>query len=148
MWKLPLEKYALKPDHPFEEDYASCQMAIIPENFFEEADKGMIRFKKTPKWCFCDEGIGFEDGTTLEADVVILATGYDGDKKLKAIIPEPFPSWLEFPWGLMPLYRYLIKISYTFLNEKKEKNNTVSETLIRWCMYNSSIYIILILMLI
>ncbi|KAH0865986.1 hypothetical protein HID58_083197 [Brassica napus] len=99
MWKLPLEKYALKPDHPFEEDYASCQMAIIPENFYEEADKGMIRFKKTPKWCFCDEGIGFEDGTTLEADVVILATGYDGDKKLKAIIPEPFPSWLEFPWG-------------------------------------------------
>ncbi|XP_048597553.1 probable flavin-containing monooxygenase 1 [Brassica napus] len=104
-WKLPLEKYGLKPDHPFEEDYASCQMAIIPENFFEEADKGMIRFKKTPKWCFCDEGIEFEDGTTLEADVVILATGYDGDKKLKAIIPEPFRSWLEFPWGLMPLYR-------------------------------------------
>ncbi|CDY21675.1 BnaA09g44260D [Brassica napus] len=103
-WKLPLEKYGLKPDHPFEEDYASCQMAIIPENFFEEADKGMIRFKKTPKWCFCDEGIEFEDGTTLEADVVILATGYDGDKKLKAIIPEPFRSWLEFPWGLMPLY--------------------------------------------
>ncbi|KAG2321242.1 hypothetical protein Bca52824_014455 [Brassica carinata] len=102
---LPLEKYGLKPDHPFEEDYASCQMAIIPENFFDEADKGMIRFKKTLN----------------EADVVILATGYDGDKKLKAIIPEPFRSWLEFPWGLMPLYRYLIIISYRFLNNRKKQ---------------------------
>ncbi|CAN7035032.1 hypothetical protein BRARA_H02378 [Brassica rapa] len=104
-WKLPLEKYGLKPDHSFEEDYASCQMAIMPENFFEEADKGMIRFKKTSKWCFYDQGIEFEDGTMLEADVVILATGYDGKKKLKAIVPEPFRSWLEFPCGVMPLYR-------------------------------------------
>ncbi|CAN7063730.1 unnamed protein product [Brassica oleracea var. botrytis] len=108
MWKLPLKKYGLKPDHPFEEDYASCQMALVPDNFFEEADKGMIRFRKTSKWCFYDKGIEFEDGTTLEADVVILATGYDGDKKLKAIIPEPFRTWLEFPCGLMPLYRATI----------------------------------------
>lgn len=28
--KLPLEKYGIKPDHPFVEDYASCQMAIVP----------------------------------------------------------------------------------------------------------------------
>ncbi|XP_010459584.1 PREDICTED: probable flavin-containing monooxygenase 1 isoform X2 [Camelina sativa] len=105
MWKLPLAKYGLKPDHSFEEDYASCQMAIVPENFFEEADKGMIRFKKASKWCFYDEGIEFDDGTTLEADVVILATGYDGKKKLKAIVPEPFRTWLEFPCGVMPLYR-------------------------------------------
>ncbi|CAA0221344.1 putative flavin-containing monooxygenase 1 [Arabidopsis thaliana] len=105
LWKLPLEKYGLKPNHSFEEDYASCQMAIIPENFFEEADKGMIRFKKSSKWWFYEEGIVFEDGTTLEADVVILATGYDGKKKLKAIVPEPFRTWLEFPSGVMPLYR-------------------------------------------
>jgi len=107
LWKLPLEKYGLKPDHAFEEDYASCQMALVPEKFFEEADKGMIRFKRTTNWWFYDEGIEFEDGTTLEADVVILATGYDGMKKLKAIVPEPFRSWLEFPWGIMPLYRYV-----------------------------------------
>jgi len=79
----------------------------VPEKFFEEADKGMIRFKRTTNWWFYDEGIEFEDGTTLEADVVILATGYDGMKKLKAIVPEPFRSWLEFPWGIMPLYRYV-----------------------------------------
>ncbi|KAI3913042.1 hypothetical protein MKX01_028769 [Papaver californicum] len=31
-WKLPLQKYGLKPSHPFEEDYTSCQMAIYRES--------------------------------------------------------------------------------------------------------------------
>ncbi|KAL5783610.1 hypothetical protein ACOSP7_008639 [Xanthoceras sorbifolium] len=106
LWKLPLLKYGLKPDHPFEEDYASCQMAIMPENFFAEADKGKIVFKRaTTKWWFWKGGIEFEDNSRLEADVVILSTGYDGKKKLKAILPDPFRSLLELPSGLMPLYR-------------------------------------------
>ncbi|KAA8534743.1 hypothetical protein F0562_029815 [Nyssa sinensis] len=104
-WKLPLQKYGLKPDHPFEEDYASCQMAILPENFFSEADKGKIVFKRASKWWFWEGGVEFDDNTRLEADVVVLATGYDGKKKLKAIIPEPFRSFIEFPSGMMPLYR-------------------------------------------
>nr|GMC50068.1 probable flavin-containing monooxygenase 1 [Ipomoea batatas]GMC50069.1 probable flavin-containing monooxygenase 1 [Ipomoea batatas]GMC53943.1 probable flavin-containing monooxygenase 1 [Ipomoea batatas] len=106
-WKLPLDKYGLRPDHPFVEDYASCQMAILPENFFQEAERGKIQFKKaSSKWWFWEGGVEFEDGTRLEADVVILATGFDGKKKLKTIIPDPFRSLLEFPAsGLMPLYK-------------------------------------------
>ncbi|XP_058756729.1 probable flavin-containing monooxygenase 1 [Vicia villosa] len=103
--KAPLEKYGLKPEHPFEEDYASCQMAIMPENFFSEVEKGKIVFKKASKWWFCKDGIEFEDGAKVDADVVILATGFEGKKKLKAILPEPFCSLLEYPSGLMPLYR-------------------------------------------
>ncbi|PON38636.1 Dimethylaniline monooxygenase, N-oxide-forming [Trema orientale] len=105
LYKLPLEKYGLKPDHPFVEDYASCQMAIMPENFFSEADKGKIEFKRSSKWWFWEKGIEFDDNSKIEADVVVLATGYDGKKKLKAIMPEPFRSLLEYPSGLMPLYR-------------------------------------------
>ncbi|XP_041003176.1 probable flavin-containing monooxygenase 1 [Juglans microcarpa x Juglans regia] len=105
LWKLPLQKYGLKPDHPFEEDYASCQMAIMPENFFSEADKGKIVFKRASKWWFSKEGIEFDDDTKVDADVVVLATGYDGKKKLKAILPDPFRSLLEYPSGVMPLYR-------------------------------------------
>ncbi|EEF46227.1 dimethylaniline monooxygenase, putative [Ricinus communis] len=105
LYKLPLQKYGLKPDHPFVEDYASCQMALMPENFFSEADKGKILFKRAFKWWFTKEGLEFEDNTRLEADVVMLATGYDGMKKLKKIMPEPFCSLLEYPAGVMPLYR-------------------------------------------
>ncbi|KAK4756856.1 hypothetical protein SAY87_006984 [Trapa incisa] len=108
LWKLPLEKYGLKPEHPFVEDYASCQMAIMPEEFFPEADKGKILFKRPSKWWFWNGGVEFHDGTRLEADVVIFATGYDGKKKLKMILPEPFRSLIEFPSGMMPLYRATI----------------------------------------
>uniref|UniRef100_A0A7N0VCH7 Flavin-containing monooxygenase n=1 Tax=Kalanchoe fedtschenkoi TaxID=63787 RepID=A0A7N0VCH7_KALFE len=104
-WKLPYEKHGLAPDHPFEEDYASCQMAILPDNFFEEADKGMIRFKKASKWWFTEDGIEFDDNTKLEADVVLLATGYDGKKKVKDVLPEPFRCLVDPPTGVMPLYR-------------------------------------------
>lgn len=81
-------------------------MAIMPENFFSEVEKGKICFKKTSsKWWFWDGGIEFEDKTKVEADVVIFATGFEGKKKLKSIIPEPFCSFLEYPSGIMPLYR-------------------------------------------
>ena len=116
MWKLPLHKYGLKPDHPFEEDYASCQMAILPDNFFSEADKEKIKFKRASKWWFWDGGIQFDDNTKLEADVVVLATGFDGKKKLKAILHEPFRSLIESPSGVMPLYRYISNIiAYLYL---------------------------------
>ncbi|KAI4335169.1 hypothetical protein L6164_013839 [Bauhinia variegata] len=105
LWKQPLEKYGLKPEHPFVEDIASCQMAIMPENFFCEADKGKIRFKRASEWWFWDRGIEFEDNSILEADVVVLATGFDGKKKLKIILPEPFRSLLDYPSDIMPLYR-------------------------------------------
>jgi len=104
-WKLPLEKHGLKPDHPFHEDYASCQMAILPENFFSEADQGRIKFKTASKWWFYENGIEFDDNTKLEADVVICATGYDGKKKLEAILPQPFCNFLDYS-GVAPLYRY------------------------------------------
>lgn len=80
-------------------------MAIMPENFFSEADKGKIVFKKASKWWFWEGGIEFEDNTKVEADVVILCTGFDGKKKLTDILPQPFRSFLDYPSGIMPLYR-------------------------------------------
>ncbi|KAI3414951.1 Flavin-containing monooxygenase [Psidium guajava] len=108
LWKMPLEKHGLKPEHPFEEDYASCQMAIVPENFFGEAEKGKIVFKRPSKWWFWEGGIEFDDKTRVEADAVALATGFESKQKIKSILPEPFRSVVEFPSGIMPLYRGII----------------------------------------
>ncbi|KAL8137212.1 hypothetical protein V2J09_003213 [Rumex salicifolius] len=106
--KLPLEKYGIKPDHPFLEDYASCQMAIVPEGFFSMADQGLIEFQRASEWSFCEEGIELEDGTLVEADVVVLATGYDGKKKLTNVLPREFHTFLEYVHGLSPLHRCVI----------------------------------------
>ncbi|KAI4377037.1 hypothetical protein MLD38_014731 [Melastoma candidum] len=108
LWTMPLDKYGLRPDHGFEEDYASCQMAILPEGFFHEANEGRIIFRRPSKWWFYEGGVEFDDGTRVEADVVALATGYDGKKKIKSILPEPFRSLLDVPAGVMPLYRGMI----------------------------------------
>ncbi|KAL9224639.1 hypothetical protein vseg_000657 [Gypsophila vaccaria] len=105
--KLPYEKYGLKPEHPFHEDYASCQMAILPENFFSEADQGRIKFEKVTSWWFYENGLQFDNGKRVEFDVVICATGYDGKKKLEAILPQPFNNFLDYN-GVMPLYRSTI----------------------------------------
>ncbi|PIA43183.1 hypothetical protein AQUCO_02000547v1 [Aquilegia coerulea] len=105
LWKLPLRKYGLVPSHPFLEDYASCQMAILPKTFFQEANEGRILFKKSSKWWFWDGGVEFDDKTKLEADVVVLATGFEGKKKLKSILPEPFSSLIADASSIIPLYR-------------------------------------------
>ncbi|XP_037424009.1 probable flavin-containing monooxygenase 1 [Triticum dicoccoides] len=105
-WKLPLGKYGLTPDHPFVEDYASCQMAILPEGFFDMADRGLVRFKRASTgWCFSENGVVLDDGTKVEADLVFLATGFEGKEKLREVLPKPFRDLVVGKSSMMPLYR-------------------------------------------
>nr|CAB3496886.1 unnamed protein product [Digitaria exilis] len=104
-WKLPLDKYGIRPSHPFVEDYASCQMAILPDGFFDMADRDMIRFKRASGWCFSENGVVLDDGTEVEADLVFLATGFEGKDKVRAVLPEPFRGLVVDKSGMMPLYR-------------------------------------------
>ncbi|CAO2150683.1 unnamed protein product [Urochloa humidicola] len=105
-WKLPLSKYGIKPPHPFVESYSSCQMAILPDGFFEMADRGLIRFKRvSSSWCFSENGVILEDGTQVEADIVFLATGFNGNDKLRTVLPEPFRGLVVNKSGMIPLYR-------------------------------------------
>ncbi|XBH58135.1 hypothetical protein VPH35_079620 [Triticum aestivum] len=105
-WKLPLGRYGLTPDHPFVEDYASCQMAILPEGFFDMADRGLVRFKRASAgWCFSENGVVLDDGTKVEADLVFLATGFEGKDKLREVLPKPFRDLVVGKSSMMPLYR-------------------------------------------
>uniref|UniRef100_A0A453IY19 Flavin-containing monooxygenase n=2 Tax=Aegilops tauschii TaxID=37682 RepID=A0A453IY19_AEGTS len=104
-WKLPLGKYGLTPDHPFVEDYASCQLAFLPEGFFDMADRGLVRFKRAPDgWWLSENGVVLEDGTEVEADLVFLATGFEGTDKLREVLPKPFRGLLVNKSSMIPLY--------------------------------------------
>ena len=84
-------------------------MAILPDGFFDMADRDMIRFKRAGPggWCFSRNGVLLDDGTEVEADLVFLATGFEGKDKVRAVLPEPFRGLVVDRSGMMPLYRYV-----------------------------------------
>lgn len=97
------------PQHSFSKDARSCLLAYMPDsdNFFDELEKGSIKLKKSQSYSFYDKGILInEESAQIEADVVIFATGYKGEEKLKHIFESS--TFGEFIAGSprIPLYRF------------------------------------------
>ena len=105
LWKLPLRKHDLVPDHSFLQEISSCQVTALPDNFFLKAEEGCILFRKSSNWSFYSKGIVLDDGTEVEADLVLLGTGYDGEKKLKSLLPTRFGDVLKKSADPLQLYR-------------------------------------------
>ncbi|XWS27111.1 hypothetical protein CRYUN_Cryun26dG0088400 [Craigia yunnanensis] len=110
-WKLPLKKYGMVPKYSFLQNVLSCQIAMLPANFFNKLEEGSIVIKDSPGFGFCREGL-IIDGETrpLETDIVIFATGYKGEEKLKNIFASPiFQQYIMgSPTSILPLYRQII----------------------------------------
>lgn len=107
-WKLPLKKYGLVPNHSFLQEISACQIGILPDSFFDKVKEGSIEIKKSQSFSFCKEGLIInEEAKPLETDVVILATGYKGDQKLKSIFKSPiFQNYIDS--SRISLYRQII----------------------------------------
>lgn len=108
LWKLPLRKYGLVPDHSSLQEISSCQIASLPDNLFPKVEEGFILFWKSSNFSFYSRGIVLDDGTEIEVDLVVLGTGYDGEKKLKSILPTRFVDVLQESADPLPLYRSVI----------------------------------------
>ncbi|KAM6541132.1 hypothetical protein CsatB_005579 [Cannabis sativa] len=109
--KLPLEKHGMVPKHSFHQGINACSLASVPEKFYDRVEEGSIILKKAPTFSFCKEGILIESETNpRKTDVVILATGYKGDQKLKDIFTSPtFQDYIVGdPSATLPLYRECI----------------------------------------
>ncbi|WVZ19981.1 hypothetical protein V8G54_007303 [Vigna mungo] len=110
-WKLPLKKYGLEPSHSFLHDLSSCLLGVFPDNFFDKLKEGSILIKNSQSFTFCREGV-LIDGEVkpLETDIVIFATGYKGDEKIKNIFKSPiFKNHILGPaTSTVPLYRQII----------------------------------------
>ncbi|MCO5583891.1 hypothetical protein L7F22_037807 [Adiantum nelumboides] len=104
---LPLRDLGLVPKQTFFEQFASCQVPLLPDAFFQRVKGGQINLDKAESWSFSKSGVVLGDGTNIEADVVILGTGYDGEKKLKCLLQ---PVWREVQYlgSAIPLYRGVI----------------------------------------
>lgn len=92
-----MSRFGLVPEHSLLEDVSACILPEMPENLFGHLEAGNIIPRKTTNWHFYTKGLQLADGTNIEADVVILCTGYDGPSKLKSILPEEYKAVLCKP---------------------------------------------------
>lgn len=107
-WKLPVKKYGVVPNISFLQDISSCQITMLPDNFYDRVEQGSIILKKSKNFCFSKEGLIIEGETRpLETDIVILATGFRGDQKLQNMFKSPVLKnrIVGSPGPTAPLYR-------------------------------------------
>ncbi|KAK9164683.1 hypothetical protein Syun_005585 [Stephania yunnanensis] len=109
--KYPLNKYNMIPESSFLEAAFTSTFTIMPDNFYDKVEDKSIVLKEAKCFGFCETGLMIEgDKTPLEADVVILATGYKGDDKLKNIFSSTTlqKRIIGSPASTVPLYRECI----------------------------------------
>jgi dimethylaniline monooxygenase (N-oxide forming) len=99
------------PDYSFSFAMSSCSIAMLPEGFYDRVDDGSIILKKTKAFNFSNNGIILQDNNeSIKSDIVILATGFRGDQKLRDIF---IANWCRkivagSPDAVAPLYRYTL----------------------------------------
>ncbi|GMN71944.1 hypothetical protein TIFTF001_052747, partial [Ficus carica] len=109
--KFQLAKFGMVPKHSFLQAINACVISMVPENFYDRVEEGSIVLKKSPSFGFCKEGVLIEgEATPRKTDLVILATGFKGDKKLKDVfVSSTFQDYIVgSPNAAVPLYRECI----------------------------------------
>ncbi|KAI3812125.1 hypothetical protein L1987_16831 [Smallanthus sonchifolius] len=109
--KLPLAKFDMVPQHSLSKDVRSCMILYMPDpdNFFDEVEKKSINLKKSKSISFYENGICIdEDNTQIEAEIVIFATGFKGEEKLKDIFESSRFGHFIAGSPRVPLYRECI----------------------------------------
>ncbi|XP_028790170.1 probable flavin-containing monooxygenase 1 [Neltuma alba] len=110
-WRLPLDKFGLVPNDSFLQGLSSCQIGILPQNFYDRVKEGSIIIKRSEGFKFCKEGLIIDgDSKPIETDLVILATGFRGDQKLRNIFKSPLFQNHIAPSAKssVPLYRQIL----------------------------------------
>ncbi|KAG2636597.1 probable flavin-containing monooxygenase 1 [Panicum virgatum] len=83
---IPLQKHGMVPDYSFSFAMSSCLIAMLPEGFYDRVDESSIILKKSKAFNFSNDGIILQDRKeNIKSDIVILATGFRGDQKLRNI---------------------------------------------------------------
>ncbi|XWS55170.1 hypothetical protein CRYUN_Cryun10bG0152000 [Craigia yunnanensis] len=106
--KLRLATHGMVPTHSFLNEISSCLISTVPEKFYDKVEEGKIKLIKAPSFSFCHNGVLVEYETTpIEADVVVLSTGFKGEKMLKDIfVSQTFQDYITgSPDATIPLYR-------------------------------------------
>ncbi|KAK8683696.1 hypothetical protein V6N13_039747 [Hibiscus sabdariffa] len=103
----PLKKYNMVPAHKFLKQISSCKFTVLPANFYDRVKDGSLYLKKSQSFSFCKNGLMVQgESRPLQSDIVILATGYKSEEKLKNIFRSNFFRKC-ISGSSAPFYRYL-----------------------------------------
>lgn len=84
---------------------SSCKAKAMPANLYKNADEGGLIFKKAENFQFCKNGLVVQgEKEVIETDIVIFATGYRTDDKLKSIFKSTYFQ-KRFVDSSAPFYR-------------------------------------------
>lgn len=93
-WNMPLQKHGMVPEHSFFQSITSCLITLMPEKFYDKVEEGSIILKRPQTFSFCKNGLSIdgEGELVVESDLVIFATGFKGDQKLRDIFTS---KWFQ-----------------------------------------------------
>uniref|UniRef100_J3MZW3 Flavin-containing monooxygenase n=1 Tax=Oryza brachyantha TaxID=4533 RepID=J3MZW3_ORYBR len=85
--EIPMEEHGMAPEYGLARSFSSCLIGMLPERFYDMVKEGSIVIKKLRgSVTFCDDGLLLDGGVSGErvpAELVILATGFRGDEKVR-----------------------------------------------------------------
>jgi dimethylaniline monooxygenase (N-oxide forming) len=103
------------PKISFLEDVSACQIAMLPDKFYDRVEEGSIIIKNSQILSFCEEGLIIDgENQPIETDVVIFATGFKGDEKLRNIFESPVfqNNIMGSPTSTVSLYRSFVNFLF------------------------------------
>ncbi|WVZ92926.1 hypothetical protein U9M48_038956 [Paspalum notatum var. saurae] len=117
---MPIGKHGTVPDHGLSASMFSWRFGLLPDGFYGMVDDGSVVLKRcgggsSSLLGFCADGLLLLDdadgeaGERVDADVVILATGFDADRLLSGVFVSPwFQEMVAAGATMLPLYRHCV----------------------------------------
>lgn len=103
-WIYPLKKYNMIPDRGFYDEMGSCRLAVLSADFYDKVEEGSLVLKKTSSFHFHESGL-IVKSSSLDADILIFATGFRTDEKIKNMFQSMTFQKL-ITGSSAPFYRY------------------------------------------
>ncbi|KAA8535262.1 hypothetical protein F0562_030265 [Nyssa sinensis] len=127
-WKLPLKKYGMIPEHSFLQQASSCQLLMMPQNFYDKVEEGSIILKKSQSFSFCKEGLIIDgEAGILKTDLVILATGFRGEQKIRDIFASP--TFQKYIMGTPTSWCSFLQTNHSYQNSTTSCNRVLGDSL-------------------
>nr|CAB3463439.1 unnamed protein product [Digitaria exilis] len=114
--RIPMKRHGMVPSYSFSRSIMACRLGILPDGFYDRVDRGKIVLKPCKSFRFCEDGVLLVDGggcERVDADVVILATGYQADRHLSGLFFSPWFSKIVARQCIHPRIPQMAVIGYT-----------------------------------